>query len=85
MDDEWEVVGAAAAKETTVNEKLPAAEIVKPVSQLDTTSEEGLSLVVKLLLAGVIVAACVLFIKAFTTSRRAGLADKRGVYEKIGA
>lgn len=66
-----------------MNEKL-AAEIEKPATKLDTASEEGLSLVVKLLLAGVIVAACVVFIKAYTT-RRAGLADKRGVYEKVGA
>ena len=85
LDDEWVVVGGAASteKETTVNEKLPA-EIVKPVSQVDGASEEGLSLVVKLLLAGVIVAACVAFIKAFA-SRRTGFADKHGVYEKVGA
>ena len=74
-------VGAAAAKETTVNEKL-SSEIEKPVSQSGGASDEGLSLVVKLLLGGVIVAACVVFIKVFASSRQTG---GRGVYEKVEA
>jgi hypothetical protein len=88
LDDEWVVVGedAAAPGETTVNEekgKLASSDSEKPVShQSESVSDEGLSLVVKLLLGGVIVAACVAFIKAFATSHRTG---GKGVYEKVGA
>ena len=90
LDDEWVVVGggaAAAPAETTVNEekeKLALSDSEKPVSHQSegTTSDEGLSLVVKLLLGGVIVAACVAFIKAFATRHRTG---GKGVYEKVGA
>lgn len=88
LDDEWVVVGegAAASGETTVNEekgKLASSDSEKPVShQSESVSDEGLSLVVKLLLGGVIVAACVAFIKAFATSHRTG---GKGVYEKVGA
>lgn len=86
LDDEWEIVGVAStSEETTVNEKL-SSEVEKPVvSQSDSKSDEGLSLVVKLLLAGVIVAACVIFIKAYA-SRQTGLAAGRhGAYEKVEA
>jgi len=86
LDDEWVVVGegAAAPAETTVNEKEKlASDSEKPVShQSESVSDEGLSLVVKLLLGGVIVAACVAFIKAFATRHRTG---GKGVYEKVGA
>lgn len=88
LDDEWVIVGegAAASGETTVNEekgKLASSDSEKPVShQSESVSDEGLSLVVKLLLGGVIVAACVAFIKAFATSHRTG---GKGVYEKVGA
>ena len=89
LDDEWVVVGggaAAALAETTVNEekeKLALSDSEKPVShQSESASDEGLSLVVKLLLGGVIVAACVVFIKAFATRHRTG---GKGVYEKVGA
>jgi len=86
LDDEWVVVGAGAAApaETTVNEKEKlASDSEKPVShQSESVSDEGLSLVVKLLLGGVIVAACVAFIKAFATRHRTG---GKGVYEKVGA
>jgi hypothetical protein len=88
LDDEWGVVGgdAAAPAETTVNEekeKLASSDSEKPVShQSESVSDEGLSLVVKLLLGGVIVAACVVFIKAFATRHRTG---GKGVYEKVGA
>lgn len=88
LDDEWVVVGggAAAPAETTVNEekeKLASSDSEKPVShQSESVSDEGLSLVVKLLLGGVIVAACVVFIKAFATRHRTG---GKGVYEKVGA
>ena len=87
LDDEWVIVGAGAAApaETTVNEKEKlASDSEKPVSHQSegTTSDEGLSLVVKLLLGGVIVAACVVFIKAFATRHRTG---GKGVYEKVGA
>lgn len=77
--------GAAAPAETTVNEKekLASSDSEKPVShQSESVSDEGLSLVVKLLLGGVIVAACVVFIKAFATRHRTG---GKGVYEKVGA
>jgi hypothetical protein len=47
-------------------------------------SEDGLSLVVKLLLGGVIVVACVVFIKLFA-SRQTGFNSKLGAYEKVGA
>lgn len=84
LDDEWEVVDVATPKETTVNEKL-SSEIEEPaVSQQDGVSDEGLSLVVKLLLAGVIVAACVVFIKAYA-SRQTGFAGRHGAYEKVEA
>ena len=87
MDDEWVVVGAGAAApaETTVNEEKEklASDSEKPVShQSESVSDEGLSLVVKLLLGGVIVAACVVFIKAFATRHGTG---GKGVYEKVGA
>jgi hypothetical protein len=88
LDDEWVVVGegaAAAPAETTVNEKEKlASDSEKPVSHQSESvvSDEGLSLVVKLLLGGVIVAACVVFIKAFATRHRTG---GKGVYEKVGA
>ena len=86
LDDEWVVVGAGAAApaETTVNEKEKlASDSEKPVShQSESVSDEGLSLVVKLLLGGVVVAACVAFIKAFATRHRTG---GKGVYEKVGA
>jgi hypothetical protein len=87
LDDEWVVVGegaAAAPAETTVNEKERlASDSEKPVShQSESVSDEGLSLVVKLLLGGVIVAACVVFIKAFATRHGTG---GKGVYEKVGA
>jgi hypothetical protein len=88
LDDEWVVVGAGAAApaETTVNEekeKLASSDSEKPAShQSESVSDEGLSLVVKLLLGGVIVAACVAFIKAFATRHRTG---GKGVYEKVGA
>ena len=77
--------GAAAPAETTVNEEKEklASDSEKPVShQSESVSDEGLSLVVKLLLGGVIVAACVAFIKAFATRHRTG---GKGVYEKVGA
>jgi hypothetical protein len=83
LDDEWEDAGAAAPKETTVLEKVSSA-VEKPVSQATDVSDEGLSLVVKLLLAGVILAACVVFIKAFA-GRRTGLSSRHGAYEKVGA
>lgn len=83
LDDEWEVVGVSTPKETTVNEKL-SSEIEKPVAQPGSASEDGLTLVVKLLLGGVIVAACVVFIKGYA-SRQTGFAGKHGAYEKVGA
>jgi hypothetical protein len=83
LDDEWEVVGAETPKETTVSEKL-SSEIEKPVSLVGGASEDGLSLVVKLLLGGVIVVACVVFIKLFA-SRQTGFNSKLGAYEKVGA
>lgn len=64
-------------------DKLSSA-VEKPVSQAISASDEGLSLVVKLLLAGVILAACVVFVKAFA-GRRAGLSSRHGAYEKVGA
>jgi hypothetical protein len=87
LDDEWVVVGAdagaAAPAETTVNEKEKlASDSEKPVAQSESMSDEGLSLIVKLLLGGAIVAACVVFIKAYASRRQAG---SRGVYEKVEA
>ena len=87
LDDEWVVVGAgetAAPVETTVNEKEKlSSDSKKPAAvQSEGVSDEGLSLVVKLLLGGAIVAACVAFIKFYASRRQAG---SRGVYEKVGA
>ena len=80
--------GAAAPAETTVNEKenekLASSDSEKPVvsHQSESASDEGLSLVMKLLLGGVIVAACVVFVKAFAARRQTG---GKGVYEKVEA
>ena len=85
LDDEWVDVGADAAApvETTVNEKEKlSSDSEKPVAQSESASDEGLSLVVKLLLGGAIVAACVVFIKAYASRRQTG---GKGVYEKVGA
>ena len=81
--------GAAAPAETTVNEKeneklASSSDSEKPVvsHQSEIASDEGLSLVMKLLLGGVIVAACVVFVKAFAARRQTG---GKGVYEKVEA
>lgn len=83
MDDEWTDVGVDGAKETTVTEKL-ASDFEKTVPKLDSASEEGLSIVVKLCLAGVIFAACFAFVRTFAPGR-AGSAGRHGAYEKVGA
>lgn len=83
LDDEWVDAGVEAAKETAVTEKI-ASEIEKTVPKLDSTSEEGLSIVVKLCLAGAIFAACFAFIRT-CAPRRAGVAGRSGAYEKVGA
>jgi len=85
LDDEWVDVGAEAAKETAITEKIASDfEKTVPVPQLDSASEQGLSIVVKLCLAGVIFAACFAFIKA-VAPRRAVVAGRHGAYEKVGA
>jgi hypothetical protein len=83
LDDEWIDVGAEAAKATAVTEKI-ASDFEKTVPQLDSASEEGLSIVVKLCLAGVIFAACFAFIKT-CAPRRTGVPGRHGAYEKVGA
>jgi hypothetical protein len=83
LDDEWMDAGVEAPKETAVIEKI-ASGFEKAVPQLDSTSEEGLSIVVKLCLAGVIFAACFAFIRT-CSPRRSGVAGRSGAYEKVGA
>ena len=83
MDDEWTDAGVEAPKETVVTEKI-ASGFEKAVPQLDSASEEGLSIVVKLCLAVVIFAACFAFIKT-CAPRRAGAAGRSDAYEKVGA
>ena len=82
LDDEWTDAGVEAPTETAVLEKV-ASGFEKAVPQLDSTSEEGLSIVVKLCLAGVILAACYAFIKT-CAPRRASVAGRSGAYEKVG-
>jgi len=73
------VVNDVAAK---AGEKV--GEVKKTASDATGTSTEGLSLMVKLFGAAIIVGACVAFIRAFAP-RRAGHAGRHGAYEKMGA
>jgi hypothetical protein len=83
LDDEWTDAGVEAPKETSVLEEV-ASGFEKAVPQLDSTSEEGLSIVVKLCLAGVIFAACFAFIRT-CSPQRPGVAGRSGAYEKVEA
>lgn len=83
LDDEWDVaVGSVAPQETTLagDEKVSSS---FDSGKTDPASEEGLSLVVKLALAGAIFAACFAWVRARGSSR-VGSAGRHGAYEKVG-
>lgn len=81
LDDEWVGVSVGSAAEAVATKLSSGFE--KTVSASDSVSEEGLSLFFKLALGGVIVAACVVFVKAYAP-QRAGIAGRHGAYEKAG-
>lgn len=85
LDDEWEGASIVAPQDTLAGEK-ESSDYAKTASsssssQSDPASEEGLSLFVKLALAGVIFAGCFAWVKVRSSSRPAG---KHGAYEKVG-
>lgn len=87
LDDEWEGVSVVAApqEETLVGGGEEASSDFGKTtssSSSDPSSQEGLSLVVKLALAGAIFAACFAWVKARSSS--SGKAGRQGVYEKVG-
>lgn len=83
LDDEWAGASVDAPKVDAGGEKVGSGfDKALPV-QSGSASEDGLSLVAKLALVGVIVAACVAFVKAYSP-QKAGFAGRSGAYEKAG-